>query len=237
MLYSEIESRLVQSLDLKHRPVAVSFVSAPPADVPAFTGNVPSGCTFWQLASEGRSFYTQQADHYNCAIGCHTHNIALPKERESELMSTVGFMVEKGYIKMEEVPGIARLEESPKHVVYTPLGEAKKTPDVVIVRGAPGKLMLLQEAAYRAGAKADSPLLARPTCMAIPAAMANGTTMSSGCIGNRVYTQLEDSELYVMVPGADVERIADQLQTILAANATLAVYHQQRKAELLSINQ
>src|ERR1051326_1346767 len=235
MTYSDIESTLVPSLDLTYRPVAVSFVDTPPARIPEFKGEVPSGCTFWQLASEGRSFYTSAKDHYNCAVGCHTHNIALPKERESELMSTVGFMVEVGYIKMEEVPGIARMEKASRHVVYTPLAVVKIDPAVVIVRGAPGKLMLLQEAAYRAGAKVESPLLARPTCMAIPVALSSGTTMSTGCVGNRVYTQLNDNELYVMVPGADLARVADQLQTILSANATLTDYHSKRKKELTHV--
>ena len=45
------------------------------------------------------------------------------------------------------------------------------------------------------------PLLGRPTCMALPAAMAHGSVISSGCIGNRVYTGLGDDELYLMIPG------------------------------------
>ena len=54
-----------------------------------------------------------------------------------------------------------------------------------------------------------------------------------GCIGNRVYTELTDNELYVMVPGAEITSIAEQLQTILAANATLTDYHAKRRAELM----
>lgn len=150
-------------------------------------------------------------------------------------MQTVGFMVDVGYIKMEEVPGIARLPKTPKHVVYAPLADAEIPPDVVIVRGLPGKLMLLQEAAYRAGAKVESPLLARPTCMAIPSAMVGGVTSTTGCVGNRVYTDLEDNELYVMVPGADIGKITEQLQPIIDANATLHQYHAKRRAELLRL--
>lgn len=232
MTYADIESSLTNALALNTRPVAVTFVDAPRAGIPEFSGEVPSGCTFWDLAAKGASFYTSPVNHYNCAVGCHTHNIPLPPERESELMDTVGFMVEIGYIKMEEVPGIPRLPKTPKYIAYAPLAEATSVPDVVILRGAPGKLMLLQEAAYRAGTKVDSPLLARPTCMGIPAAMSAGVTMSTGCIGNRVYTQLSDAELYVMVPGSEIERIADHLQTILAANATLTEYHTKRRAEL-----
>ncbi len=235
MGYIDLESRLKKALALTHRPVAVSIVDSPPEGVPAFTGTVPSGCTFWQLASEGRSFYTANADHYNCAVGCHTHNIPLPPEREGELMATVGFMIDVGYIKSEEVPGIVRLEKTPKYVAYAPLSNARRTPDVVIVRGVPGKLMLLQEAAYRAGVKAESSLLARPTCMAIPAAMSGGVTATTGCVGNRVYTGLGDDELYVMIPGADVAKVVDQLQTILAANTTLGEYHAKRRSELLQV--
>ena len=60
--------------------------------------------------------------------------------------------------------------------------------------------MRLQEAAARAGAASSLPLLGRPTCMALPAAMAHGSVMSAGCIGNRVYTDLGDDELYLMIP-------------------------------------
>lgn len=235
MTYPEIESHLVQSLGLATRPVAVTFTDAPPAGVPRFEGQVPSGCTFWQLAGEGRAFFTSHADHYNCPIGCYTHNIPLPPEREQELMGTLGLMADIGYIRMDEVPGIPRVARTAAHVVYAPLAQATGAPDVVIVRGPAGKLMLLQEAAYRAGVKAQAPLLARPTCMAVPAALEHGVTASTGCIGNRVYTQLGDGDLYVAIPGADVARVTAQLQTILSANATLQQYHEQRRSELLQV--
>jgi uncharacterized protein (DUF169 family) len=120
-------------------------------------------------------------------------------------------------------------------MAYAPLADASFTPEVVILVGKPGKLMLLQEAAARAGVKTQPALLARPTCMAIPAALAGGATASSGCVGNRVYTDLAEDELYIMVPGADLEKIAVELNTILDANAKLNAYHRQRKAELLSV--
>jgi uncharacterized protein (DUF169 family) len=36
--------------------------------------------------------------------------------------------------------------------------------------------------------------------VAIPAAMAHGVVTGFGCIGNRVYTDLGDDELYVVFP-------------------------------------
>jgi len=140
--------------------------------------------------------------------------------------------VQIGYLKEEEVPGIARLAKSPAFTMYSPLSEATATPDVVLIVGQPGKLMLLQEAALRAGIGCDSSLMARPTCMAIPVAMTSGLAASTGCIGNRVYTELGDDELYIAVPGAALGKLAEALDTIVAANAQLAAYHQQRRQEL-----
>jgi uncharacterized protein (DUF169 family) len=91
---------------------------------------------------------------------------------------------------------------------------------------------LLQEAALRAGVAAQVPLLGRPTCMALPAALAGGAVASTGCIGNRVYTGAGDDELYVSVRGRDVARVADEIDTITNANATLADYHRGRRATL-----
>ena len=233
--YASLESRLTQALALTRRPVAVSSCQRPPAGVAKFFGAVPSGCSFWRLAADGQSFYTEPGDHYNCAIGCYTHNIPLPPEREAELGATIGFMTLIGYIRSEDVPMIARLAASPSYMAYAPLGDATFAPEVVILVGRPGKLMLLQEAAARAGVQTQPSLFARPTCMAIPAALSGGTTASSGCVGNRVYTDLADDELYIMVPGADLEKIAAELDTILDANAKLNDYHRQRKAELLSV--
>ncbi len=233
--YATLERRLLNALHLSRRPVAVLSCDTPPAGMNKFSGSVPAGCAFWQLAAEGRAFYTEPGDHYNCAIGCYTHNIPLPPEREGELPATLEFMASIGYIRPEDLPGIARLMNPPKYMAYAPLAEATFSPEVVILVGRPGKLMLLQEAAARAGVKTQPSLFARPTCMAIPAAMAGGTTASSGCIGNRVYTELADDELYVMVPGADVAKIAAELDTIVEANSKLNEYHRQRKAELLKV--
>jgi len=78
-------------------------------------------------------------------------------------------MGEIGYIRMEEIPGVFQLKESPQAVVYSPLGDAPLTPSVVLACGMPGRVMMLAEAAGRAGAKSSLPLLGRPTCMALPA--------------------------------------------------------------------
>lgn len=68
--------------------------------------------------------------------------------------------------------------------------------------------------------------------MALPVALARGVVASAGCIGNRVYTDIEDDELYVAVPGKDVARIAEEVGTIAEANARLLGYHRARRQSL-----
>ena len=230
--YHNLEQRLSDALHLQRRPVAVTFRETPPAGVSQFTGVEPSGCSFWRIAAEGRTFYTVPSDHYNCAIGSYTHNIPLPPERAQELDQTLTFMTGLGYVRMEEIPAIPRLPHTPQVVIYAPLGDSPLDPDVVLFAGLPGRLMLLQEAAVRAGIGAQVLSLARPTCMAVPAALASGVVASTGCIGNRIYTGLREEELYVVVPGKDVARVADEIQTVAEANAKLSEYHRERRRAL-----
>ncbi len=230
--WASLERRFTDRLRLGRRPVALAFLDREPAGVPKFKGQEPSGCSFWRLAANGRVFYTVPSDHYNCAVGSYTHNIALPPERARELEDTLGLMFEVGYIQPEEVPGIPRLPRSPAVIVYAPLGGIPLDPDVVLFVCEPGAAMLLNEAAMRAGAGSALPLLGRPTCMALPAALAKGTTITLGCIGNRVYTDLGENELYAVLPAARLSEVADALDVIGVANQKLAEYASGRRREL-----
>jgi uncharacterized protein (DUF169 family) len=230
--YRTLERQITTALGLDRRPVAVTFARNAPAGVRKFNGREPAGCSFWRLAERGDVFYTEAGDHYNCAVGCFTHSIALPAERASELDQTLALMIELGYLKQEDLGHIAQLQETPRFVTYAPLGEAPVAPDVVLFAGKPSKIMLLSEAALRAGVGTQSATLGRPTCMALPAALGRGVALSTGCVGNRIYTGIGDDELYLAVRGADVEPVAAEAETIANANARLAEYHRARGQEL-----
>jgi uncharacterized protein (DUF169 family) len=230
--YKALEKQFQQILNLRRRPVAVAFRDEAPASVEKFTGSEPAGCSFWRLAADGRNFSTAPQDHYNCPVGSYTHNIPLPESRAQELPSILGTMTSLGYLKMEEVPGIPVLKKSPRNILFAPLGETAVDPDVVIIVATAGNLMLLEEAALRAGVASKLPLLARPTCMAIPAALEHGMVTSAGCIGNRVYTNIGDGELYAAIPGSALELVAGELQTIATANEALAQHHRGRQHQL-----
>lgn len=228
-----MSEQMQQLLDLETAPVAVTFHHAKPEGVPHVENVEPSGCTYWRRAAEGRTFYTNAADHYNCPIGCYTHNVELPPAQTEELENTLELMGELGYIAIEEIPGIPRRETRFQHAVYAPLADATDTPDVVIISGTPKQMMLLAEAATAAGIGAENGVMGRPTCAVIPAVMqADRSASSFGCIGNRVYTALSDADFYFALPGKHIDALVEKLETLVKANRALAQYHQQRQAEL-----
>ena len=230
--WKELENRFAARLTPGRRPVAVTFLDAEPSGVPKFSGTEPAGCSFWRLAAAGRTFYTVPADHFNCAVGAYTHNVQLPPDRVQETETMLGMMFSLGYVRPEEVPGIPRLAKEPAAVVFAPLGDAPMAPSVVIFACKAPAAMLLNEASIRAGASSKLPLLGRPSCMALPAALTYGTVSTLGCIGNRVYTDLGPDEMYVVVPGAKVEAVYEALGIIAAANATLEEFARGRQASL-----
>ena len=231
----EYEQKFANVIAAGKLPVSVTFLDAPPSGVPKFDGSEPSGCSFWRLAAAGRTFYTVPENHFNCAVGAYTHNIALSPDREKETEQTLKMMFDLGYVKPEEVPQIPRLPKPPKAILYSPLGEATSLPDVVLFAVKPAGAMLFNEAANRAGVGVGMPTLGRPTCMALPAALQHGAITSFGCIGNRVYTGLGEDELYVVVRGSDLARIADALAIIFSANAALQSYAEGRRSQLSTL--
>jgi uncharacterized protein (DUF169 family) len=230
--WKELENLFATRLTMSRRPVAVTFLDNEPAGIEKFAGTEPAGCSYWRLAAAGRTFYTVPADHFNCAVGAYTHHIHLPPEREKETETMLGMMFDLNYVRPEEVPGIPRLAEEPAAIVFAPLGETPVAPSVVLFACRSASAMLLNEAAMRAGAASSLPLLGRPSCMALPAAMMHGTVTSLACIGNRVYTGLAEGELYVVVPGAKLESVFEALGVISTANTALEEFARGRHVSL-----
>ena len=224
-------ANLADLLGLRTQPVAVKFQDSPPTGTPRIDKPALSGCTYWKHAAEGRTFYTEASDHFGCPIGSYTHGIDLPPDKAKELEGLVSTMVQLQYLRMEEVPGIPRRKEPFRVVVYAPLADAKFQPDVVLVSGNAKQMMLLGEATLAAGIASDSSLVGRPTCAAIPAVMQSGRAASNlGCIGNRVYTEMPDDELYFAIAGPRLDAVVDKLKNIVNANRELEKYHRGRVA-------
>ena len=233
--WKKLEKDFAARLSMSRRPVAVTFLDAEPTGIEKFSGTEPAGCSFWRLAAAGRAFYTVPSDHFNCAVGAYTHNVQLPPERVHETETMLGMMFNLGYVRPEEVPGIPRLPKEPAAIVFAPLADTPVAPSVVLFACHTASAMLLNEAAIRAGAGSTLPLLGRPTCMALPAAMLHGTVTSLACTGNRVYTGIGTDELYVVVPGAKLESVSEALGIISTANTTLEEFASGRQASLSTL--
>ena len=237
MTFREMAKKLRDLLKLRTPPVALSFLATPPADIPRITSAGPSSCTYWKLAAQGLTFYTEAADHYACPVGAYTHGIDLPPAEAKELEGVLGMMFQLDYLRPEELPGLGRRQASFRVALYTPLTEATKEPDVVLVCGNAKQMMLLAEAAHAASVGPESGLMGRPTCAAIPEVLRTGRSAASlGCIGNRVYTGLTDDELYLALPGSQAGPVAEKLAAIIHANSELENYHRARKEQRNGMN-
>ena len=218
-------------LGLTTPPVAVTFLATPPKNVVRVSAAGPSSCTYWKRAAEGQTFYTEAADQLNCPIGAYTHGVDLPAATQQELQGVVNTMVSLGYLRMEEVPSIPKRDERFGVAVYAPLNaeaEPDVVPDVVLVCGNARQIMLLEEAAQAADV-GGAGLMGRPTCAALPAAMQSQRGVASlGCIGNRVYTDMADDELYYVLPGKRLAAVVQKLAEIVNANCELEKYHRAR---------
>jgi uncharacterized protein (DUF169 family) len=227
--------QLTQSLGLERPPVAVSFAPAPPPGISRIDSPALSSCAYWKLAQDGNTFYTEASDHYGCPIGAHTHGVELPAEKKPEMEAIVGMMLGLEYIREAEIPQIPTRTGTFGVAVYGPLGTTGDDPDVVLVRGTARQIMLLSEAANSAGAPAPAGLMGRPTCALLPVAIQSGQSAGSlACIGNRVYTSLDDNEFYFGIPGPALSAVADKLEAIVHANRELENFHRSRQRQPLT---
>jgi uncharacterized protein (DUF169 family) len=229
MNYADLAGRLEGLLGLEQPAVAISFVDVAPADVPRVKTPSPAGCAYWKMASDGAVFYTIPEDHLSCTIGAYTHGVSLDRAKSDELQSTIQQMIGMHYLQEKEIPQIPHREQPMQVAVYSPLSDSPCAPDVVVIRGDGKSSMLLTEAASAAGIGPQGGIMGRPTCAFLPLTIqSNRLTPSLGCIGNRVYTGLSDSELYLAVPGSKVADLVEELEKIVRANQTLEEFHRAR---------
>ena len=229
-------TQIQELLGLKLSAVAIAFRDTAPAGIPRVSSPTAAGCGYWKLAAEGQVFYTEASDHYTCPVGAHTHGVDLPPQVATELNGLVQTMVGMQYLTMAEIPMIPRRQGTFHVALYAPLAMATFAPDVVLVRGTVRQLMLLAEAAQSAGIAGGSATMGRPTCAVLPETLQSGQTASSfGCIGNRVYTGLEDDEGYYAIPGAKVAAVVKKLAIIIEANRLLETFHRARAGTVTPI--
>jgi uncharacterized protein (DUF169 family) len=232
-----IEDRVKEILGLRRPVIKIGFLEKPPEGVARWTGGpVPAGCAFWDSAMEGKTFYTLPSDHYNCAVGCHTHRIQLPAERVSELDNTIGFMLENRYLDRSEVPGIPVLAGAPAVIAYGPVNDPAFQASAVLLAVTPAQTTLLYEAGLKAGviqSSASMSAFSRPSCAVLPISADKGSmALSFGCRGNRTFTTVAEGEMYVSFPGAKWPEVAERLREVQRSNLTMGTLYQAQSAKL-----
>jgi uncharacterized protein (DUF169 family) len=231
---------LVDQLRLERPPVALAFVTAPPADVEQALP-APSACTFWRLA-ERSVFYAEASDHYECPVGAMTMGFELPAEQQSAAQQLLGTMIELEYIGADEVEHLPSVQKPHGGILYGPLEQFPGQPDSVLVIASPYQAMILAEATDAvklrkspdpsAGSGQALPAMGRPACAAVAQSTNQDTvTFSMGCIGARTYVELPDDRAVVVLPGDALDRLVDRLATVTHANSALADFHRGRKAQ------
>lgn len=232
MDYSIYEDKFSEVLGLSRRPVVLAFRNTPPVGVPKFAGSEPSSCSFWRLAANGMTFYTVPHDHCNCILGSYMFNCGVPAERDQEFKSTVSQLTDSGYLKEGELSSIPRIPKAPKAILFSSLGNTPIDPDLVVFVTKPMSAMILQEAAMRTGIEMKPSSLGKPACLSLPTALTDGMVTSGGCLGNRIYAELGDDELYVIIAGRFLQKIAEAIQGIVDSNFKLREYHRERRRAL-----
>ena len=228
--FNRLGQDLKESLRLQKEAIAVSFLDEVPKDIPRYGGpEVPSGCSFW-VKCQDSTFYTVAEDHLNCPIGTITQGFSIPEERMGEAQTLFELMVDNRYVSTQELENVPKIKSTPKAVVYSTLSRVTSGPDVVLLACNAYQAMLLSEAVIASGFGGFSGPMGRPTCAALPVTLeSENPTLSLGCIGNRVYTQLGEDQMVITIPGKKLDAIVTNLSDMVKTNALLEGAHTEKK--------
>ena len=224
---------IAQALGLPRPPIGLAFVEEPPPGVGRPDTKVPSACSFWRMA-ERSVFYAAEDEHLHCPVGVITMGFQTPPDRQAEAEAIVNTMCELEYITPEEAASLPSVKKNHKGIVYGPLAQLPVDPDVAVFFCKPGQAMLLAESSGCIDSTGQGmTAFGRPTCAAVPISLQSGNpTVSMGCVGFRVYTQIPDEEMMLAVPREELQGLVDRLDTIISANSALEEFHTQRAAQL-----
>lgn len=226
---------LQHSLGLPRPPIGLAFVTEPVPGVGQPDTAVPSACSFWRMA-ERSVFYASEDEHLRCPIGVMTMGFQTPPEGQPDAQAIVKTMCDLGYITPDEAASIPSVPRGHKGIVYGPLAQMPVEPDVALFFVKPGHAMLLAEASDSFNWTGEGiRAFGRPTCAAIPVAINSAkASVSMGCVGFRVYTDIPDDEIMFAFSRPELQSLLGRLDTILAANSALEEFHTSRRAEIFT---
>ncbi len=226
--WPRLAANLQESLGLAVPPLAITFTGRVPADVPAFaepmpapapdgrTGRVPAGCVFW-MKGVNRTFHTVAADHANCSVGSMTHGFASLSDVVRN--GDVSALLESGWVTAEQAQQVPVVQDRPAAVIYGPLAETPRDPDVVFLRVTGRQLMLLSDALP--GLRIEG----KPQCHIIAIAKEqNEVAASVGCQLSRVRTGMANAEMTCAIPARRLAEVVERIQATARIDNAVAGY-------------
>lgn len=158
-----------------------------------------------------------------------------PTDRQEEASAIIQTMCDLEYISPEEAQNLPSVQRGQSGIVYGPLTQMPVDADIAVFFCKPGVGMLMAEASGCVDWTGQGMLaFGRPTCAAIPAALSSGNvSVSLGCIGFRVYTDIPDEEMVIAVPRERLGELLDAMDTMITANSALEDFHKQRRAAIV----
>jgi uncharacterized protein (DUF169 family) len=229
-LYQDLTKRFIDLLQIQQPPIGLTFVEKVPEGIEHKATRVPSACTFWRLAEQG-VFYATAEDHQECPIGMMTMGFTMPESAQQRAQALVQTMANVQYFSPAEVSALPIVKKPHESIVYGRLDQIPMEADIVLCILNTQQAMLVAEAMGQVNwLQGGQAAFGRPTCGVIPRTLLTGeTSMSFGCVGARTYLGLTPAELVLTVPGQKFAELVERLQTIVAANAALAPFHQGQK--------
>ena len=218
---------LSKALHLAVPPIAISFEDQLPAGVAAFDepmsepaadgrrGRVPAGCVFWVRAVE-RTFATAPEDHGNCSVGRYTHGLASMEDIAGN--GDVAALLESGWVDAEAVAGIPSVAERPASIVYGPLADAPRDPDVVLLRVNGRQMMVLSDA--MPGLRIEG----KPQCHIVALAKEGTAAASVGCALSRARTGMKPEEMTFAFPGPALAEVVEAVGRTAGVDTVVARY-------------
>ncbi len=229
--YEQISTALTDLLSLSSPPIAITFLDDVPDDIAAYggdfpeptadgrTGAVSAGCVFWMKATE-KTFATVPADHGNCSVGSLTHGLI--DLEQAATRADVQAVCEAKWVSPEVFPHIPTVARRPQCIIYGPLAEAQRAPDVVFLRVNAKQAMQLHSAWPALGFEG------KPQCHIIPLAIEQQkASVSVGCMLSRVRTGMANSEMTCALPAAQTADVIEALRQAVAADRMVASYASQ----------
>lgn len=228
----EMAHTLTESLSPSLPPVAVCFTDEVPEGVKNWAGRVPAGCRFWQEAAT-EVFATSPEDHGLCSIGMFTHNLETTPAQDIDCADSLKVFADLGYVREQDIATIPVLKHRFAHVVYGPLASAPLPPDVVLLFGKAGQMLILSEASQQVEGGLP-PAMGRPACAIVPQAFNTGrAALSLGCCGARAYLDILTDEVALWaIPGSKLNLYVERVGALAKANSVLTTFHQRRRDDV-----